>query len=78
MSNIELALTNLGEVTSVEFHKKNNSNGINELKVDTNKAGNVIKTAKDVIEKELGEPVVTSSNYIDLTNNNDAIDFKNN
>ena len=28
MTNIELALTNLGEATAVEFHRKNNSQGI--------------------------------------------------
>lgn len=32
MSNIELALTNLGEATVVEFHQKNNSQGLKELK----------------------------------------------
>lgn len=29
MTNIELALTNLGEATAVEFHRKNNSKGLN-------------------------------------------------
>lgn len=31
MTNLELALTNLGEATAVEFHKKNNSQGMKEL-----------------------------------------------
>ena len=34
MTNIELALTNLGEATAVEFHKKNDSKGLKELKND--------------------------------------------
>lgn len=70
MTNIELALTNLGEATAVEFHKKNDSFGLKELKVDMNKSGKVIKKAKDEIEKELERPIVTEENYIDLTNNN--------
>jgi len=37
MTNIELALTNLGEAAVVEIHKKNNSKGINELKKDMGK-----------------------------------------
>lgn len=28
MTNIELALTNLGEATAVEFHKKNDGKGL--------------------------------------------------
>lgn len=68
MTNIELALTNLGEATAVEFHRKNDSNGLNELKSDVNKAGNVLNKAKQEIENELERPVVTSQNYIELTN----------
>lgn len=67
MSNIELALTNLGEATAVEFHKKNNSSGLKELKKDMNKAGNVLNKAKQEIENELEKPIVTSNNYIELT-----------
>ena len=46
MTNIELALTNLEEATAVEFHKKNDSKGLKELKNDMNEAGNVINSAK--------------------------------
>lgn len=67
MSNIELALTNLGEATVVEFHKKNNSQGLKELKNDMNKAGKVLNKAKHEIENELERSVVTSQNYIELT-----------
>lgn len=69
MTNIELALTNLGEATSVEFHRKNNSQGINRLKEDVNKAGNVLNKAKIEIENELGKSIITSQNYIELTDN---------
>ena len=68
MTNIELALTNLGEATAVEFHKKNNSNGLKELKQDMNKAGKVLNKAKNEIENELDRSIVTSENYIELTN----------
>lgn len=64
MTNIELALTNLGEATAVEFHRENNSNGLNQLKSDMNKAGNVLNKAKQEIEKELKRSIVTSQNYI--------------
>lgn len=68
MTNIELALTNLGEAAAVEIHKKNDSYGISELKSDVNKAGKVLNKAKSELEKELERPIVTSENYLDLTN----------
>lgn len=74
MTNIELALTNLGEAAAIEIHKKNNSQGLNELKDDMNKAGNVLNKAKEQLENELERPIVTSENYIDLTNNNQLIE----
>ncbi len=67
MTNIELALTNLGEATAMEFHKKNNSQGMSELKNDMKDAGKVISGAKKQIEAKLERSVVTSENYIDLT-----------
>lgn len=75
MSNLELALTNLGEATAVEFHKKNDSKGMKQLKVDVNKAGNVLNKAMAEIEKELERPVVTSENYIDLTSKEELVEF---
>lgn len=71
MANIELALTNLGEASAVEIHKTNNSQGMEQLKQDTNKAGNVLNKAKEELEKELKRPIVTSENYNSLTNINE-------
>lgn len=73
MTNIELALTNLGEATAVEFHQKNNSIGMKQLKKDMIKAGNVLNKAKKEIENELERPIVTPKNHIDLTNNKKVI-----
>lgn len=67
MTNIELALTNLGEAPAVEFHKNNNSQGVKQLKKDITKAGNVLNKARSEIENELGKSIVTSQNYIELT-----------
>ena len=70
MTNIELALTNLGEATAVEFHKKNDSKGLKELKNDMSESGTVINSAKKEIERKLERPIVTSDNYIELTEDN--------
>jgi len=39
-----------------------------------NKAGNVLNKAKREIETELNRPVVTSENYLDLTNNHKELE----
>lgn len=52
-SDIDLALTNLGEVTAREIHIKNDSQGIEELKEDTKDAGNIMKSARSQIENKL-------------------------
>lgn len=66
MTNIELALTNLGEASAVEIHKKNNSIGVKKLKKDVIVAGNVMKKAREELEKELDSSIVTSDNFLDL------------
>lgn len=76
MTNIELALTNLGEAAAVEIHKKNNSKGLNELKKDMGKAGKVMNKAKSELESELEKPIVTSDNYIQLTQNQEILEIK--
>lgn len=69
MTNIELALTNLGEASATELHKNNNSFGKEELKKDVNDAGGVIKVAKNELENKLNRQVVSSENYLNLTEN---------
>lgn len=67
MGNLELAITNLAEVTANEIHNKNNSYGIEELKDDVTRAGKITgKTRKD-IEQEIGRKVVDKTNYKNLT-----------
>ena len=68
MGNLELAITNLAEVTASEIHHKNNSYGLEELKEDVITAGKITgKTRKD-IEQEIGRKVASKTNYKTLTN----------
>ena len=67
MTEIELALTNLGETTAAELHRQNNSQGMTDLKRDTKKAGEVTKDAREAVEARLGHPVVSKKNYLDLS-----------
>ena len=68
MTELELALTNLGEVTAKELHKKNDSYGMDELKDDMKDAGEAVKNAREGVEKKINRPVVSKENYLDLQN----------
>lgn len=67
MSKLELAITNLAEVTANEMHNTNNSFGLNELKEDVQEAGKITGKARIEIEEKIGKKVVEKTNYKNLT-----------
>ncbi len=62
MTNTELVLNMLAEVSSTEISKSSNKLGYDNVKNSIVKGGNIAKTAKDQIEKETGKKIVSSSN----------------
>ena len=62
MTNMELVLNMLAEVSSTEISKSSNEPGYNSVKDSIVKGGNVAKTAKEQIEKETGKKIVSSYN----------------
>ena len=70
MSPLELALITIAEVTTTELHRTNNSQGLNELKNDANKGGNIASVTRKNIEKTLKKPIITSENSLNFTNKN--------
>ena len=62
MTNMELVLNMLAEVSSTEISKSSNKLGYDNVKNSIVKGGNISKTAKDQIEKETGKKIVSSSN----------------
>ena len=62
MTNMELVLNMLAEVSSTEISKSSNNEGYDNVKSSVIKGGNVAKNAKEQIEKETGKKIVTSSN----------------
>lgn len=62
MTNMELVLNMLAEVSSTEISKSSNDFGYNGVKKSIMKGGNVAKTAREQIEKETGKKIVSSSN----------------
>lgn len=77
MSDIEILLTDLGEITTRDIAKSEHPQGLNENLKVAKRGGNASKIARDYYEKETGKSVITSENaigsrYIDenlLTNN---------
>ena len=61
MTNMELVLNMLAEVSSTEISKSSNDFGYNGVKKSIMKGGNVAKTAREQIEKETGKKIVSSS-----------------
>ena len=69
MGKLELAITNLAEVTANEMHNTNNSFGLEELKDDVQEAGKITGKARKEIEEKIGKKVVEKTNYKHLTEN---------
>ena len=60
---IELALLSLGEATAIELHRDRDSQGFGELRRDATDAGTTAGRARQIIEQDLGRPVVSAQNY---------------
>ena len=71
MSDIEVILTDLGEVTARDIAKKEHPQGLNDNLKVAKRGGNVSKIARETYELETGRSAITSRNatgvkYIDL------------
>ncbi len=64
MTDIEVALTDLGEIATRELAKKHRPYGLEENKKVANMGGHAAKVARDDIEKNLGETVITKKNVL--------------
>ncbi len=80
MTDIEVTLTDLGEIATRELAKEHRPYGLKENKKVAQMGGNVAKVARDDLEKKLGKTIISKSNslkykYLDtnkktLTENN--------
>jgi hypothetical protein len=64
MTNLELVLNMLAEVTTKEFSKKENPFGISESLEVARKGGSVAGNARREIESVTGEPVISEDNFL--------------
>lgn len=64
MTDIEVALTDLGEIATRELERKHRPYGLEENRKVANMGGHAAKVARDDIEKNLGETVITTKNAL--------------
>lgn len=66
MSTTELILNMLAETATKDIANTSNPQGFEENKKVAKRGGNVAKVAKETLEQETGEPVITPKNAIDF------------
>ena len=64
MDDFELIFTMLGERSTTEIHRTEDSQGMNKLKSDANAGGDIAGNARKQLEKRLGRSVVTKNNFL--------------
>lgn len=62
--DFELIFTMLGERSTAEITKNEDSKGIPKLKSDAKAGGDIAGSARKQLERRLGRPVITSTNYL--------------
>ncbi|MFA6528204.1 MAG: hypothetical protein WCT46_01545 [Candidatus Gracilibacteria bacterium] len=64
MDDFELIFTMLGERSTTEIHRIDNSKGVPKLKKDAKRGGKIAGTARNALEHEIGRSVVSKENYL--------------
>lgn len=64
MNDFELILTMLGERTTAEIHRTNDSQGVPVLKDDARVGGQIAGTARKQIERKIGRTIVSGQNFL--------------
>lgn len=64
MTDIEIALTDLGEIATREFVKTHKPNGLEQNKKIAKMGGNTAKIARDDLEKKLEKIVISKTNSL--------------
>ena len=64
MDDFELIFTMLGERSTTEIHRIENSHGKEKLQKDANRGGKVAGIARDQLESEIGRKIVSKSNFL--------------
>ena len=71
MSNIEVILTDLAELTTHDIAKNERPIGLSQNRIVAKRGGNVAKKAKEFYEEETGSKAITSNNKLNYKYGND-------
>ena len=66
MNDLELIFSMLGERVSTEITRNENSQGYKEVEGAAKRGGKVAGNARKETEKELGRPITSNENYLDI------------
>jgi prophage antirepressor-like protein len=69
-SDFELIFSMLGERSTTEIHRNEDSKGFKKLKKDAKAGGRIAGNARRELEKKLGRSVVSKENYLQKTKSN--------
>jgi len=64
MDDFELIFTMLGERSTTEIHRTEDSKGMGKLKSDAIAGGNIAGNARKQLEKRIGRSIVSRNNYL--------------
>ncbi len=64
MDDFELIFTMLGEKSTTEIHRVNNTQGVSKLQHDAKAGGKIAGDARKALEKQIGKQVVTKKNFL--------------
>lgn len=64
MTDIEVALTDLGEIATRELAKEHKPYGLKQNRQIAKRGGNIAKITRDNLEKELGRTVISNKNSL--------------
>ncbi|MEI8140241.1 MAG: Bro-N domain-containing protein [bacterium] len=64
MDDFELIFSMLGERSTTEIHRQEDSRGVPKLKADAQAGGRIAGDARKALEKRLKRPIVSSQNYL--------------
>ncbi len=64
MSDLEVLLADIGETTTRELAKKHKPYGLEQNKEYARQGGKIASNTRKDIEEKLGEPIITSDNYL--------------
>ena len=73
MTDIEVALTDLGELATRELTKTHKPSGLNENKEIAKIGGNIAKNTRDDLEKRLGRTVIEKTNSLNYQYNDEKL-----